>query len=588
MFSEKSLSFRQGFTACLSGSLVVALLVVALQAFRTLSHEATLSMQASQDSSIQSSENMDQITLSLQKSVDRQQQALQKQKQVNQAMNSLNQGISDMAGDFKSQAKALDETRRKVAIVAMKTKSFNGDLESALDTLEDIFTQMEENDLRFELEDFHSELIDQRELLQKEIIVSLQSSTQSLKEMENAINETTVSMGQMVNSVTDNVSKIQATSRLSNETAQLAQEAMRQAKSAQEIQTESVSEIAAAGKAISKTASFNRSLLIGIGVGALISFIILSILNVRSIVSKLTQAVTKLTRSGETSARNASQIKEASHAIAKNACELAAFIEETSASMEEMNGVTRQNTESASNAQQIAQKAETTAEQVDGEMLNMVTAMTDIDNSSKEITKIVNTIDEIAFQTNILALNAAVEAARAGEAGAGFAIVADEVRNLAQRSAEAVKGTAKIVEDSQRKSREGTHHCAQVKELVREISEQIKEMRNLSEGIATGSQEQSDGVTQINEALSRIDRIAQDFSKDSEQSAASSEHMEQEVNLLNNEVEGLNTIVTGAKKPAQDQPKEQQLCSPAFSESSLDSFSPAAETETKPELIISR
>lgn len=580
MFTQKSLAFKQGATVCISAFLVIALLVVGLKAFETLNQVSGESMNASRENSIQASQNIRAISQSLTESMAQQRQALAMQEQASQEMEHLSKTINNTANDFASRIVTLDKTRRNVEVVALKTNRFKHDLVDAIETLESIFSQMEENDLRFELEDFHADLVDQQEVLQKEIVISLQNSSSSLKELGGAIEKTTVSMGGMVEEVARVSQDIQSAGRLSDKTARLAEDAMAQAQSAQSIQEESVGDIESSVELIADTASFNHNLLITIGLLTLVSYIVLSFLNVRSVVSRLTHSVSSLTRSGESSAQNAVQIRQASQTIAKNACELAAFIEETSASMEEMSSVTQQNTESSSNAQGIATSAESTAEKVDNEMVSMVTAMAEIDNSSREITKIVKTIDEIAFQTNILALNAAVEAARAGEAGAGFAIVADEVRSLAQRSAEAVRGTAAIVENSQKKSEEGSLHCTRVKELVSEISKQIKEMRSLSEGVALGSKEQYEGVSQVNEALSRMDRIAQDFSKDSEQSAISSEQMENEVHVLNDEVKALKEVVAGAERsgvspPLQAVPEAStsNIVSPSLSESS-DFFEP--------------
>ncbi|MBA3850471.1 MAG: chemotaxis protein, partial [Opitutus sp.] len=188
------------------------------------------------------------------------------------------------------------------------------------------------------------------------------------------------------------------------------------------------------------------------------------------------------------------QISSSSQSLADGASQQAASLEETSASLEEMAGMTRRNAEAAQSAKQAATKTRNTVEAGAAGMQRMNAAMEGIKSASGEIAKIIKTIDEIAFQTNILALNAAVEAARAGEAGAGFAVVAEEVRALAQRSATAAKETADKIETALNKSVEGARTSAEVTGLLSEIVGQVRQMDGLVAEIATASAEQSEGI----------------------------------------------------------------------------------------------
>jgi methyl-accepting chemotaxis protein len=211
--------------------------------------------------------------------------------------------------------------------------------------------------------------------------------------------------------------------------------------------------------------------------------------------------------------------------LAEGASEQAASLEETSASLEEMSGMTRRNAEAAQHAKQIAGQTRAAVENGSAGMQRMTAAMDGIKSSSAEIAKIIKTIDEIAFQTNILALNAAVEAARAGEAGAGFAVVAEEVRALAQRSAAAARETAGKIEIAVQKSHEGASTSQEVAGMLAEIVGQVRTMDSLAAEIATASTEQAQGLGQITKAMSEMDRVTQANAAGAEESASAAHEL---------------------------------------------------------------
>src|SRR4029077_16607994 len=186
--------------------------------------------------------------------------------------------------------------------------------------------------------------------------------------------------------------------------------------------------------------------------------------------------------------------------MSQGASEQAASLEENSASMEEMATMTGKNAESSYQAATLMGEAARVVESANSALVDMVSSMTSIKVSSQRVSKIIKTIDEIAFQTNILALNAAVEAARAGEAGMGFAVVADEVRNLAQRSAQAAKDTATLIEESVAKSSEGSANLQKVTEVIHSITSSSSKVKVLVDEVNLGSQEQARGIEQISKA----------------------------------------------------------------------------------------
>ncbi len=237
------------------------------------------------------------------------------------------------------------------------------------------------------------------------------------------------------------------------------------------------------------------------------------------------------------------QVSAGSQSLAQGSSEQAASLEETSASLEEINSMTHRNAESAENARTISQESSQATEVGTRQMKEMVEAMNAIKSSSDNIAKIIKTIDEIAFQTNILALNAAVEAARAGEAGAGFAVVADEVRALAQRAAQAAKETAAKIDDSIAKSGHGVEISARVSAGLGAITAKTRQVNELVIEIATASKEQSQGLSQIGTAVAQMDQITQSNAGGAEETAAAAEELDAQAAALLDTVRELMALV---------------------------------------------
>lgn len=249
--------------------------------------------------------------------------------------------------------------------------------------------------------------------------------------------------------------------------------------------------------------------------------------------------VNRLSGGGETISEVSTELASSSALLADGSSSQAAAVEQTSAALTGMTLMTKQNADKSILANRLMNDTKQVVARANDSMQVLIRSMEDIKKASEEISKIIRTIDEIAFQTNLLALNAAVEAARAGEAGAGFAVVADEVRRLAMRSAEAAKNTAAMIEGTVKKIMEGSAVVARTNSEFSEVAESATKIGGLVGEITTSSQEQSQGINEISAAVADLERViqknaayAEDFAAASERIRAASEEFSELVVLL--------------------------------------------------------
>lgn len=266
----------------------------------------------------------------------------------------------------------------------------------------------------------------------------------------------------------------------------------------------------------------------------------------------LTNLATRLADAADSLNHLSGVVTQSSQHVAEGASSQAASLEETSASLEEISSMIKRNADSSGRAKTIANQTRTAADTGAADMQSMSAAMEAIKAASSNIGHIIKTIDEIAFQTNILALNAAVEAARAGEAGAGFAVVAEEVRSLALRSAQAARETAAKIEDSISKSGHGAQISGKVGISLQEIVTKARQVDDLVAEIATASTEQSQGLGQVLDAVGQMDKVTQGNAASAEESAATMLEMNREVEGLRSAIEELRGLLgLAATEPGQ-------------------------------------
>ncbi|MFM7136227.1 MAG: methyl-accepting chemotaxis protein [Planctomycetota bacterium] len=263
----------------------------------------------------------------------------------------------------------------------------------------------------------------------------------------------------------------------------------------------------------------------------------------------LTAISNSIQQGAEQTAASASQLTSASRSLATGTSEQGASVTETSAALEEISAMVRGTAENAAKAKDFANQARGAAQAGQQTMLDMTEAMRSIETSSLDISKIVKNIDEIAFQTNILALNAAVEAARAGEAGAGFAVVAEEVRSLAQRSAAAAKETADKIEAAIARTRLGTKSCGNVEQSLDQIVGKVTAADTLVAEIAMAAREQAQGIKQVATAMTEMDKVTQGNASSAEQTSAAAEELSAQANLLQDNVEHLRALIESTSQP---------------------------------------
>lgn len=279
---------------------------------------------------------------------------------------------------------------------------------------------------------------------------------------------------------------------------------------------------------------------------ALVASLLLSYFMARSLSAPMRRATANLTQFTEQSALAAEHLSSASQSIAAGTSQQAASLEETSAALSELTDHTKESFAAAQNIQALVGRVKSVVDEGNGHMEAMNAAIRRIDDSTQRVRTIVKTIEEIAFQTNILALNAAVEAARAGQAGAGFSVVADEVRNLAQRASQAAKETADLIGNSISSSEQGATISTRLAAAFTGIVAQMQEVNTGLGRITESFHAETDGIAQINSAISEISSVTQAQASTSEETASAAEQLRAQTASLQHLTTELHELVEGA------------------------------------------
>ncbi len=300
----------------------------------------------------------------------------------------------------------------------------------------------------------------------------------------------------------------------------------------------------------------------GISAVGIIVSVILAFVVVNALVRGLNRIIGNLSESSAQVTAAAGQISSSSQNLAEGSTEQAASLEETSSALEEMASMTRQNADNANKTNDTTLRNSKLISGGSVAVGNMTNAMSEITDSAEQISRIIKTIEDIAFQTNLLALNAAVEAARAGEAGKGFAVVADEVRNLASRSAQAARDTTQLIQTTIERVKNGSDIAKELDSSFKEIEDGSNSVARLIGEITAATNEQAQGVDQVNTAVAQMDKVTQANAATAEESASAAEELSAQADALHGMVGELVGMVEGRVR---DEPRRRPAAGSRFS-----------------------
>lgn len=449
-----------------------------------------------------------------------------------EVMKGINETNKKISKDFVTVTDEIALLKRYVALLATKNNSINESLTDIYESLTETLTSIPDGDTRFELEDIQSGLVGIQDILERESLIA----TNKLQEEMKVIAKTVDTQSEMVEASSKKIDQTYSTMQEKIETMTNMLELNYSVKDSLDQFKENLQEernvFTAKSKEIVGQISKIDWVSSLIGACTFVFIALLSYFLSRSVIKALTKMVEALREEADLTFQYSQKVASSSNRLSEGSNVQATALQQSSASMEEITSMTKMNVDKAKDTYKLSKEVRSSVVTGCQETTQMDLAMKNIKQSSDEISQIIKTIDEIAFQTNILALNAAVEAARAGEAGKGFAVVADEVRSLAQRSAEAAQETSTRIDTAIKSSNLGVQVSEEISTQLQRILSEFNEVDTNVVNISEASAEQFNGITQMNDTLSEISKVVNQSVETVEEVNTTSESLQQQARSL--------------------------------------------------------